>query len=54
MDYAGINVLISGSAFPPIYYGMYCNMYLAMFYLIIIAAIASTLFVACLFEWIHR
>lgn len=54
MDYAGINVLISGSAFPPIYYGMYCNMNLALFYLIIIAAIASTLFVTCLFDWIHR
>lgn len=53
-DYAGINVLISGSTFPPLYYGMYCNLNLAIFYLGLISAIAVTLFTVSVFEWIHR
>jgi adiponectin receptor len=52
-DYAGINILISGSAFPPIYYGMYCNLNLAVFYLSLIAVIATAVFITSLFEWIH-
>jgi predicted membrane channel-forming protein YqfA (hemolysin III family) len=53
-DYAGINILISGSAFPPIYYGMYCNLNLTIFYLTLIAIMAVCLFTICLFEWIHK
>ena len=25
LDYAGINILMAGSTFGPLYYGMYCN-----------------------------
>lgn len=53
-DYAGVNLLISGSAFPPLYYGMYCQFEVAIIYLIITLCIASACFVICLFEWIHR
>lgn len=53
-DYAGINILISGSAFPPIFYGMYCNINLAIFYLSLIAIIATAVFIISLFEWIHQ
>ena len=48
-DYAGINILISGSAIPPLYYGLYCHPALAKFYIICIAIIAVTLFTASLF-----
>lgn len=54
LDYAGINILISGSAFPPLYYGLYCNINLAIFYLSLIAIIATAVFIICLFEWIHK
>lgn len=53
-DYAGINVLIPGSTFPPVYYGLYCNLPLATFYLTLMSIIAITIFIVCLFEWIHR
>ncbi len=53
-DYAGINLLISGSAFPPIYYGMYCQLEVAIFYLTITLLIATVCFVVCLFQWIHK
>ena len=53
-DYAGISILISGSAFPPLYYGMYCQLEVAIVYLIAILMIAVFCFVVCLFEWIHR
>ena len=53
-DYAGISILISGSAFPPLYYGMYCQLDVAIFYLIAILMVASFCFTVCLFEWIHR
>ena len=53
-DYAGINLLISGSAFPPLYYGMYCNLAVATIYLTCSLIIASVCFVVCLFPWIHQ
>lgn len=53
-DYAGVNLLISGSAFPQLYYGMYCNIEMAIIYLTCIVIVAVGCFVACLFEWIHR
>jgi predicted membrane channel-forming protein YqfA (hemolysin III family) len=49
LDYAGINVLISGSSFPALYYGMYCNFSLVVFYLIFICALGLTLFIVTLF-----
>lgn len=54
MDYAGINILMAGSSFPPLYYGMYCSFEVALFYLVIICIGASCLFSISLFEWIHR
>lgn len=54
MDYAGVNLLIAGSSFPAMYYGMYCVPNLATFYLIFIVGIGVTLFIASLFEYLHR
>ena len=45
---------MAGSSFAPMYYGMYCDFLVAAFYLVIICIGAFTLFVICLFEWIHR
>ena len=53
-DYAGISILISGSAFPPLYYGMYCQLSVAIFYLTVTILIAIFCFIVCLFEWIHQ
>jgi adiponectin receptor len=53
-DYAGVNLLISGSAFPPLYYGLYCQLAVATLYLTLILITATFCFVVCLFEWIHR
>lgn len=49
-----MNILISGSAVPFLYYSMYCNFQLAIFYLIFILSIGSTLFVITLFDFLHR
>ena len=48
-DYAGINILISGSTLPPLYYGLYCHPALAKFYIICVSVVAVTLFTASLF-----
>lgn len=47
-------MLIVGSSFPALYYGMYCSFYLAIFYLTIISCMGLTLFVISLFEYMHR
>lgn len=52
-DYAGINILISGSTLPPLYYGLYCHPALAQFYIICISIVAMTLFSVSLFEFMH-
>lgn len=52
-DYAGINILISGSTIPALYYGLYCHPALAQFYIICISIIATTIFVASLFSFMH-
>lgn len=54
LDYAGINVLIVGSSFPAVYYGMYCSFSLVIFYLIIISGLGLSLFIVSLFEYLHR
>ena len=48
-DYAGINLLIAGSTFPPVYYGMYCNIEVALIYLSIAILMAIFSFIVCLF-----
>lgn len=54
LDYAGINILIAGSSFPALYYGMYCSFNLVIFYLTIICLLGFSLFIASLFEYLHR
>jgi adiponectin receptor len=54
LDYAGINILISGSSFPALYFGMYCNFSLVIFYLIFICSLGITLFILTLFKYLHR
>ena len=54
LDYAGVNILISGSAVPFIYYSMYCNFQLAIFYLVFIFTLGGSLFVFTLFDFLHR
>jgi adiponectin receptor len=52
-DYAGINILISGSIIPTLYYGLYCHPSLAQFYISCVVIIAIILFTASLFEFMH-
>lgn len=47
-------MLISGSSFPALYYGMYCNPELAAFYLTIICILGLSLFIVSLFSILHR
>jgi predicted membrane channel-forming protein YqfA (hemolysin III family) len=47
-DYAGINILIVGSSFPVLYFSMYCNFSLVIFYLILISALGLSLFILTL------
>lgn len=47
-------MLIAGSSFPALYYGMYCHFQLAVFYLTIICIMGLSLFVVSLFEYLHR
>jgi len=53
-DYAGISILIAGSTFPPLYYGMYCYLEVAIVYEIIIMSFAISIFILSVFEWMHR
>ena len=53
-DFAGISLLIAGSAFPTFYYSMYCQMAAATIYLTFTISAAVLCFIICLFEWIHR
>lgn len=52
-DYAGISILIAGSTFPPLYYGMYCYLEVALVYEIITMTLAISIFVLSMFEWMH-
>lgn len=54
LDYAGINILIVGSSFPALYYGMYCNFNLVVFYAVISCVEGISLFIFSLFEYLHR
>lgn len=40
--------------FPPFYYGMYCQLDVAILYLTCTILFALLCFLICLFEWIHR
>ena len=45
---------MAGSSFPPMYYSLYCNFQVAIFYLVIICSGALCLFFISFFEWIHQ
>ena len=53
-DFAGISLLIAGSAFPAFYYSLYCQMDVALIYIAFAFTSAVGCFVICLFEWIHK
>ena len=53
-DFAGISLLIAGSAFSPFYYALYCNFAVAEIYLTLSVAAAVFCFVFSLFEFIHK
>ena len=44
---------MAGSTFPPVYYGMYCNIDLALIYLTLSIVISFFCFIVLLFQWIH-
>ena len=53
-DFAGISLLIAGSAFPAFYYSLYCQMDVALIYIAFAFTSAVGCFIICLFEWIHK
>ena len=53
LDYAGINLLITGSAFPPVVYGFYCQFHYAVLYIVLNATASITVFFVSLTEKIH-
>jgi len=44
IDYAGIAILISGSCYPPYYYGFYCSPFFSIFYIAFITVFSVTVF----------
>ncbi len=46
--------MIAGSTFPPLYYGMYCYLEVALVYEIITMSLAISIFVLSVFEWMHK
>ncbi len=46
--------MIAGSAFPPLYYGMYCYLEVALIYEIVIMTFGISIFVMSVFEWMHK
>jgi len=52
-DFAGISLLIAGSAYPTFYYSLYCNFPAVEFYLTATSVLALICFVIGLFQWIH-
>ena len=53
-DFAGISLLIAGSAFPTFYYSLYCHFAVAEIYLASSCGAALICFIITLFEWIHK
>lgn len=53
-DYAGISILISGSAFAIIYYSLYCRTVLVTFYSTCSFSFSFAVFVISLGDFIHR
>jgi len=53
-DYAGISILITGSAFPPLVYGFYCQPFFAKLYLTLIGSTSVVVFFVSLGDKIHK
>jgi adiponectin receptor len=51
IDFAGINIYMIGGFIPAIYYGMYCYVDVAYFYLGIISIIGIIYFFLSLTDW---
>ena len=54
LDYCGINLLITGSCFPPFVYGFYCQPFFYVIYLSIIGSVSLVVFFVSLFDKIHK
>ena len=54
LDYAGISFLISGSMFPPLVYGFYCNPIVYIIYESLIGSACFVVFIVSLFDTIHK
>ncbi|EGR29870.1 hypothetical protein IMG5_147130 [Ichthyophthirius multifiliis] len=54
LDFAGVSLLVSGSTFPPFYYGFYCNFYLAYFYLSLVTIVSAFVFLVSIQEFINK
>jgi adiponectin receptor len=52
-DYAGISLLISGSTFPPIYYGLYCQLSYGYVYVSVVGAACLIVFFVSLTDKFH-
>jgi len=53
LDYAGISILITGSCFPPLVYGFYCQPFYSKLYLSIIGVTSVIVFFVSLGDKIH-
>jgi len=53
LDYAGVSILITGSCFPPLVYGFYCQPFFSQLYLSIIGFISIIVFFVSLGDKIH-
>lgn len=52
-DYAGISILITGSCFPPVVYGFYCQPTIAWVYLSILSVVSMVVFIVSIGKTIH-
>jgi len=53
LDYAGVSILITGSCFPPVVYGFYCQPIYAYVYLTVIGVTSIVVFIVSLSDYIH-
>lgn len=53
-DYAGISILITGSTFPPLVYGFYCQIFYAKLYLSLVGGTSIIVFFVSLGDKIHK
>jgi len=54
LDFAGISILITGSCFPPMVYGFYCQPFYAILYLSILSIVSLFVFFVMIGNTIHQ